>query len=203
MSIIESIEYYSACPQCGAANIGKEKCEYCGTYLVKSKTNRTVDEKTSEEDKNYQEDIQYPEIKGKIYEKDDFLMLFCPLFGGMFIVLPIVISIIFISVGIMEPWLYAMFALFWLIGIGGLSPLVISIVQRAKCKNGDEITGIVRGYENSIVIVNGSPVLKMRVLINEYTNPTILVLGTGTTKRLFPVGKVIKLKGYNNKYIII
>lgn len=204
MSGVESIEYYSACPQCGAANVGLEKCDYCGASLIKSrvKTNNAYD-KSAEEDKNFKEDMDYPEIKGKIYEKDEFLLIFCPIFGGVFVLVPTIIMIAFISTGIMEGWLFAMFALFYVIGIGALIPLFSYFIKRGKCKRGKEITGIVRGYEEQMILVNGKPVLSVRILIDEKTDPKILVLNTGNTRRIYPLGKVITLKGYENNFVIV
>lgn len=202
----ESIEYYAACPQCGAANVGKGKCDYCGASLIKSRTTTSSDfnySRQEEEEKNLQEDMNYPEIEGKIYEIDEFLLIFCPIFGGMFILVPTIICIAFSSAGIMEIWVLAMLAMFWMIGIGAFVPLINSFVKRSKCKNGREISGVVRGYERTMVEVNGRPVLKIRILIDERTDPKILLLNTGGTSRKYALGKVIKLKGYDNNFIIV
>ena len=59
MGVMESYEYYSACPQCGAANIGHEKCDYCGASLIKKRVNTKLsnyDEFESEDDRNLRED---------------------------------------------------------------------------------------------------------------------------------------------------
>lgn len=206
MSIVEKYEYYSACPQCGAANVGSEKCDYCGASLIKSKINTnsniTVHERDEQEEKNYQEDINYPEVKGKIFEKDEFLFIFCPLFGGIFLLVPTIIFFAFSSVGILEPWVILMLALFWIIGAAGLYPLINYFYSKNKCRNGREITGIVRGYQESMLIVNGRPVLNVRLLVDQQTEPKILVLSTGNTRKQYPLGKVLKLRGYNNKFII-
>lgn len=206
MGVMESYEYYSACPQCGAANVGHEKCDYCGTSLIKKKINKTLsnsDEFESEDDKNYREDMDYPVINAKLFGNDSFLVVFCSIFGGAFLLIPTVLCISFVSTGIMEMWAYAMFAIFWLVGIGALIPLINHIIKKAKCNKGTEITGIVRGYEKSMVMVNGSPTLRMRVRIDEATEPKIIVFNTGGTRRVYPVGKTIKLKGYDNNFIIV
>lgn len=203
MAVVESYEYYSACPQCGAANVGKEKCDYCGTSLIKKKINTEVSyERNDEEEENFRQDSDYPEVRGKICEMDSFLLLFCPLFGGIFLLVPTIILIAFSSAGIMEPWVFLMLIMFWLIGIGGISPLFVNLYKSAKCKTGDQIAGIVRGYEESMVTVNGKPVLYVRLLVNERTDPKILVLNTGKNRKPYPLGKVIKLRGYNNNFII-
>ena len=54
-----------------------------------------------------------------------------------------------------------------------------------------------------MVMVNGSPTLRMRILIDKETEPKILVLNTGSTRRVYPIGKTIKLKGYNKNFIIV
>ena len=206
MGVMESYEYYSACPQCGAANIGHEKCDYCGASLIKKRVNTKLsnyDEFESEDDKNLREDIDYPVINAKLFGNDSFLVIFCSLFGGGFLLIPTVLFISFVSTGIMEMWAYAMFLIFWLIGIGALIPLINHIIKKSKCNKGTEIEGIVRGYEKSMVMVNGSPTLRMRILIDKETEPKILVLNTGSTRRVYPIGKTIKLKGYNNNFIIV
>ena len=204
MSRMESIEYYSACPQCGAANVGMDKCDYCGASLIKSRVNTDFQySKNSEEEKNFEEDSYYPEIKGKIYTNDTFLLLFCSIFGGAFILVPAIIMIAFISAGIMEIWVVAMLLLFFAIGIGSLIPLINYYVKKSKCKQGEDISGIVRGYEETMVSVNGRPVLAVRLLIDEMTNPKILILNTGETKRKYPLGRVITLRGYDNNFIIV
>ena len=206
MGVMESYEYYSACPQCGAANIGHEKCDYCGASLIKKRVNTKLsnyDEFESEDDKNLREDIDYPVINAKLFGNDSFLVIFCSLFGVRFLLIPTVLCISFVSTGIMEMWAYAMFLIFWLIGIGALIPLINHIIKKSKCNKGTEIEGIVRGYEKSMVMVNGSPTLRMRILIDKETEPKILVLNTGSTRRVYPIGKTIKLKGYNNNFIIV
>ena len=206
MGVMESYEYYSACPQCGAANIGHEKCDYCGTSLIKKRVNTKLsnyDEFESEDDKNLREDIDYPVINAKLFGNDSFLVIFCSLCGGGFLLIPTVLCISFVSTGIMEMWAYAMFLIFWLIGIGALIPLINHIIKKSKCNKGTEIEGIVRGYEKSMVMVNGSPTLRMRILIDKETEPKILVLNTGSTRRVYPIGKTIKLKGYNKNFIIV
>lgn len=205
MSTIESYEYYSACPQCGAANVGNEKCDYCGASLIKSKTNANVtilSNRDEREQINLEEDAYYPEIKGKLFEKDEFLFIFCPIFGGIFLLVPTVILIVFSSTGIMEPWVFAMLALFWIVGIGGIYPIINYFITKAKCKNGREVRGIVRGYQESMVLINGRPALSIRLLVDQYTDPKILVLSTGTTTREHPIGKELKLRGYKNKFVI-
>lgn len=206
MGVMESYEYYSACPQCGAANIGHEKCDYCGASLIRKRVNTKLsnyDAFESEDDRNLREDIDYPVINAKLFGNDSFLVIFCSLFGGGFLLIPTVLCISFVSTGIMEMWAYAMFLIFWLIGIGALIPLINHIIKKSKCNKGTEIEGIVRGYEKSMVMVNGSPTLRMRILIDKETEPKILVLNTGSTRRVYPIGKTIKLKGYNNNFIIV
>ncbi|MDY5639745.1 MAG: hypothetical protein SPF36_01425 [Lachnospiraceae bacterium] len=206
MGVMESYEYYSACPQCGAANIGHEKCDYCGASLIKKRVNTKLsnyDAFESEDDRNLREDIDYPVINAKLFGNDSFLVIFCSLFGSGFLLIPTVLCISFVSTGIMEMWAYAMFLIFWLIGIGALIPLINHIIKKSKCNKGTEIEGIVRGYEKSMVMVNGSPTLRMRILIDKETEPKILVLNTGSTRRVYPIGKTIKLKGYNNNFIIV
>jgi len=201
---MESIEYYSACPQCGAANVGNEKCDYCGASLIKIKTtHKEMPGKTDEEEAYYQEDSRYPEIKGRLLEKDEFLFFFCPLFGGIFLLVPTIILVAFSQVGILELWVVAMLSVFWLVGIGGIMPLILYFVRKAKCRNGKEITGIVRGYEKTMIVVNGSPVLAVRVLIDQWTSPKILILNTGSSRRGYPLGKEIRLKVYKNNFMIV
>lgn len=202
MGVKESIEYYSACPQCGAANKGNGVCEYCGGSLIK----RRINEKTefpgaSEEEANLMEDYNLSEVNGKLRERDMFLLIFCLVFGGSFTLVPVIIGVAFTSAGIMEGWVILMLAVFLLVGICSFIPLIRSAVHAAKCKMGEPVSGIVRGYENSLSSINGQPVLNIRLLVDKDTNPYILVMGTGKTKRQFKPGTVIYLKRYKNSYI--
>lgn len=203
MSIYESVEYHPYCPSCGAANVGNDVCDYCGASLIKSKTNReeTKDEMEEQERINALEDYKYEEIKGKLREKDDFLLLFCPIFGGAFVIVPTIVCIAFMGTGILEFWLIPFFSLFWLIGIGALVPLFKQLTEGHKCKTGDLVTGTLRGYEDSMTVVNGRPQLNMRILLNDAYDPKILVLKTPFTVKKYPVGAQIRLKRYKDSYI--
>ena len=78
-------------------------------------------------------------------------------------------------------------------------------IKKGESISFDDIRNILtrEGFEKSMVMVNGSPTLRMRILIDKETEPKILVLNTGSTRRVYPIGKTIKLKGYNNNFIIV
>lgn len=203
MSGYQTIEYYQTCPSCGANNNGKEFCEYCGSSLVKSTTRTEYESPVkAQEYANEAEDAMLPIIEGKYCGIDSFLLLFCPIFGGGFILIPTILCIAFVSSGIMEGWAYAMFGLFWMIGIGAMIPLFVSISRSAKCKKGERITGIVRGYEEDhSVLINGRPRLCVRILVEHNGTPSILVLSTGGTNRRYALGQQVTLRNYDDKYV--
>lgn len=208
MNVVESVEYFPSCPQCGASNNGKELCEYCGTSLVKRRINQSIGlagfgmANNSLEEENMMEDSDLREISGKSGNLDPFIIMFCLIFGGCFCLVPIIIGVAFTGSGIMEPWVFLMLGLFLLIGLGSLAPLVIAIISNIKCKTGEPVSGIVRGYSKSMVSVNGSPVLNMRLLMDENDEKYILVLRSGSTERRYKIGSTVHLKRYKNKYII-
>lgn len=214
MAIISSVEYYSSCPSCGATNNGKKKCEYCGNSLIKKTTQKSTDYDLyagngfgSDFYSNQYQGIDsefssYPIIKGKNCGVDPFMILFSLIFGGCFTFVPLIICITFIATGIMEPWVILMLSVFWIIGIGSFVPLIIKTDARAKCKKGKVVTGVVKGYENSLVSINNRPVQNVCVLIDEFTDPKILVVSTGVTNRPYPLETTIQLKNYKDYYLI-
>lgn len=199
-STINSLEYYSSCPSCGAVNTGKKFCEYCGASMVKKATQMVNEPSMTIENSFLMEDVNLPLVKGKNCGKNLFMVLFCSIFGGMFFMVPTIICITFIATGIMQPWIIGMLSLFWVIGIGALTPMILSIKNRSKCKNGKHITGIVRGYEDSMVMVNNRPVQNMRIRIDD-ENPRIVLLSTGVSYCRYPVGGTVRLINYENYYM--
>lgn len=196
---VENIEYYSACPACGAAGKGKSFCEYCGTSLIKA---RTITEETKEsiDERNLTEDAGLPVIEGKRAGKNAFLWIFCSIFGGTFLLVPSFICLVFLTMGMMEPWLILFFTLFWIIGIGALIPLIGNIYANIKCRDGCEVYGTVRGYENGNYTINGRPVQNMRVRIQTPEGTKLLILGTGETNRKYAPGQNLVMKNYKKYY---
>jgi len=202
MKNVEQIEYYSSCPSCGAINNGSKFCEYCGATMVKAKSVSNYGREDIEEE-YLQEDANLPIIRGKKASRDPFLLFFCPIFGGTFLLVPTIILIVFSSVGIMEPWLIAMLSLFWLIGICGIAPLFVNLISRAKCKNGEIVKGTVRGYDHSMYMINNRPALNVRLRIYEDGKYKILILGTGQTSRQYALGRELTLKRHNKYYMVV
>lgn len=202
MKVTDSIEYYASCPQCGAPNTGNmARCEYCDALLIKKTIRETENGYSNMEYQFSEDDMILPEVKGHFCGKNTFLVLFTLFFGGMFLLVPTIICITFVSTGIMEPWLIAFFALFWLIGIGSFVPLIVGTVRKTKCKNGEIITAEVRGYEDSMIMINNRPEQMIRLKIYEHGTYKMLILNTGETKRKYPIGFNIRLRHYKNNYM--
>ena len=205
MSSYQTVEYYQACPSCGAVNTGKDRCEYCGSSLIKSTVHKEIPSNVSEQEyANELEDAALPIIHGKNSGKNVFLVLFCSVFGGVFFFVSTILFVSFVSSGNMGTWLYFFFAAFWMIGIGALIPLFLYLIRRSKCKHGTEMTGIVRGYEeNPALLINGRPVLRVKILVNQESNPSILVLSTGDGIRRYAIGQRLQIRNYNDNYRIM
>lgn len=202
MAITKSVEYYTECPSCGATNTGNEVCEYCGASLIKSKSTIESEGPDTIEDEYFRGDAGLKQIYGKSANLDPFTVIFCSIFGGCFIVVPFIIGFTFISTGIAETWAFAMLGMFVLIGVGSFSPIVIKIVNKSKVKNGEEISGTVRGYSNSLSSINNAPVLNVHIKIYADGEEKIVILNTGVTERRYPVGSTIYLKR-NGKIFLI
>lgn len=201
MAKIEKIEYYETCPNCGAANSGQETCLYCGTLLIKRRIFEETDSESLEE-RFKQEDSYLPVIHGKSGKVDTFLKIFCPIFGGVFLLVPTFLCIMFSSLGMMEAWVLGMFSIFWIVGAGSLLPLIISISNSKKCKNGTVITGMVRGYENGLYSINDSPVKIVLLKITQDGQDKILKLNTGKTSKSYALGAILRIRNYQNIYRI-
>lgn len=204
MKMMNSIEYYTSCPSCGASNKGKDICDYCGTLLIKKEVQQPVfEERLSQEECYAREDAGLPVIHGKKAGRNPFLLIFCPIFGGCFFVIPFFIMIGFMSVGLMPIWVILMLVMFMAGGIGAFVPLILNIVNTSKCKNGVDIYGVVRGYEDSMMMVNGKPILNV-ILRVEYANgPHLVIVGTGETRKSYALGQTVKLKNYNDYYMVV
>lgn len=204
MSVTEVFEYYAECPACGASNRGNSVCDYCGASMIKSRTKSTDGTGVSDiEENNERDDSILPHIKAKSGNVDTFLLLFCSIFGGGFILVPLIVMIAFISTGILEPWVLGMLLLFFIIGFSSLIPLVINIRNVMKTKKGDIISGTVRGYAKTATYINGECVLRIKVLIDRDTEPKIVIFNTGETTRMYPINTEIKLRRYENYFSIV
>lgn len=200
MRTVETIEYYEECPACGASNDGSGVCSYCGSSLMKSRTVQQIDQPL--EDVLSEEDRNLPLVKGKCATVNTFLKLFCPLFGGIFLVVPTFISGVFFASGMMALWLIPFFSLFWIIGVGGFAPLVRAFRRNKRCKNGAQMVALVRGYSNSSTSTNGTPTKNICLRI-EQGGPYLVEFNTGETKRLYPVGsRVLVRTDGQNGYLI-
>lgn len=202
MSFAESVEYYPECPSCGAKNTGGSLCEYCGASMIKKKIKFGNSGQSDIEEENEREDMSLPHINGKSGHLDPFIILFCSIFGGGFIIVPLILSIAFLSSGILEIWVAFMLIVFFLVGVGSLIPLVLNLYNGAQCKKGDILTGVVRGYSRTGTMINGDYVLKIKLCVTKNGNPTIVSFSTGKTVRTYPIGETVKIRNYKDYYII-
>ncbi len=201
MENLSSIEYYSTCPACGAASGNKDVCEYCGASLIKKKTfqkstTNSLEEQFEEEDRNI------PMFKGKSCNKDTFLLLFSLIFGGCFLIVPIIALSIFLSTGLMEIWVLPMMLLFMVIGACSFIPLILSTVRRSKCKNSPVLQGIVRGYADGSIIINGKPVQMVKILVNLPSGPKIALINLSDSTKPYVVGSSIGIRNYQRYFLI-
>ncbi len=204
MSYTSSIEYYSACPSCGGAGQGQEICMYCGTSLVKKKMGGRVEgEYVDPEAEFAMADAGIPRVLGTFAGPNLFLVIFCLAFGGCFLLIPGGIFVGFIALGMFEWFLFAFFSIFWIIGIVAFGVLFGYLKKRKKIKNGQVIRAVVHGYGTSNVTINHMPVLTIKLLIDEFTDPKILVVSTGDTERKYAIGQQIQLRNYQNLYEIL
>lgn len=204
MSYTSSIEYYSTCPSCGGAGQGQAVCMYCGTSLVKKKMAETVgSEYVSPEAQYAMEDAGLPQIQGTFAGPNMFLLLFCLAFGGGFLLIPGGIFAGFVATGMFEWYLLAFFSIFWMIGIAAFCVLFTYLGKRNKIKNGKVITAVVHGYGRGNMYINDMPVLTVKLLIDEFSDPKLLTLNTGSTERKYALGQTIKLRNYQDLYEII
>lgn len=191
MNTVETLEYHESCPGCGASNDGTGVCPYCGSSMIKS---RRISKSTQNPaDAVYAEDMGLAVVKAKSGEVNSFLKIFCPLFGGIFIAVPTILFFAFLSFGLMEFWLVGFFSLFWIIGFGSLVPLIASISRNRKCKSGKRLRGIVRGYSNSNISINGAPALNIRIRVED-AQPFLVQFNTGETSQEYPIGAHLFLR---------
>ncbi len=201
MDNLSSIEYYSACPSCGATSGNKGVCEYCGASLIKKKTFRDNTANSLEEQFRI-EDQFTPVFKGKSCNANPFLTIFCVIFGGCFLFVPIILLIVFISTGIMTAWIIPMLLLFMGIGAVSFVPLILSTVHRSKCKSAPVVQGIVRGYEDGSIIINGRPVQNVKILVNLPSGPKIALINLSESSRPYVVGSTIGIRNYQRYFVI-
>lgn len=199
MSTVEKIEYYSTCPSCGAPSDPSGTCPYCGSSLVKNRVVTELD--ASEEDAILQEDMSLPIVKGKCGKVDSFFKIFCPLFGGIFVLVPTILCVAFSVVRFLNAFMFLFCLPFFAIGLGALIPLFVAMSNEKKCLEGQRLVGIVRGYENSSVSVNGSPVKIIRVRVDE-GGSRLIVFSTGNAQRTYPIGSKIVLRNSGEHYLI-
>lgn len=201
---VVNIEYHSVCPACGAAGGGREICEYCGANLIKNRSEESFGEGSLEE-RNAMEDLGLPIEHGKSCETDKFMLMFCLIFGGMFVTVPTILCVVFISVGIFFWPMIFFFGIFWVIGFGALMPIILPAVNRKKCKQGPVVTGELRGYEESMVMMNGRPILNMRIRMwdSARNSDKIVLLSSGETVRRYPAGAQMSFRNSGKYYMLV
>jgi len=202
MSFAETVEYYDECPSCGARNTGGSLCEYCGASMIKKKITLGESGRSNIEEDNANEDCNLPHIDGKSGRLDPFILLFCSIFGGCFVFVPLIVSTAFISSGIMEIWVILMMVLFLMIGIGSLVPLFLGLINGAKCKKGEVMTGEVRYYTRTGTTVNGQYVMRIHLKTYKNGSPVIISFSTGQTGKPYPIGSTVTFRNYKDYYRI-
>jgi len=179
------------CPNCGAP-VTTEICPYCNT-----KTG--LDTKTA--------DMEYPVIECKeatlTFWNTIFPMIFAISFGlssPMFITLP------WSSSREISGFFLAFlpgFLIFFTIGAVSLYITLKNVIRYLKIKkNGKEIQGIVYGYMDDNVLLNGSPAQIVKILIDTPKGKRFILYQLGDIKQPYKINSKIIIKVYKDIFMI-
>lgn len=183
MKNINSNNYNSIrCPNCGAP-VTSEICQYCNssTGLNTGKAN-----------------MEYPVINCKEanigFWTVFFPMIFALSFGSIAIIFQIMIN----------DWRVLLFTgIFGVIAIVALILTIIPIIRHMKIsKNGKSIEATVYGYMDDNILLNGVPAQIVKLLINTTDGKKFILYKLGTTKKIYKVNSIIKLKVFKDNFFI-
>lgn len=178
------------CSNCGAA-VTSEICPYCGSV-----TNVETSEAY----------MEYPVLNCKEAALGFWTTVFPLIFAVMFTIAGIVMLTVAIS-GIAEdgatPIVILMFIPFLLIGIAATVIVLKNVIRYAILKSkGKHITGIVYGYTNDNVRINGSPAQIVKILVDTQQGKRFIMYQLGDTSKPYGVNTEIKLIVYKNIFMI-
>lgn len=201
-----SKSYFSNCPNCGAPGNGSEYCGHCGASLVNNNVNKYFNGSQSNvplQDQFAIQDAACPRIEGKSGERGFTETLFLTIFGFVFTLVGCVFLVLTAVIGSAMGIFVLLAVVFLIIGIVSLILLFKTSAARVRCRKGQRISGIVRGYEEiQNVTFNDAPLLKIKVLVDMYTNPRIIIFSIGSSVRTYEVGSQITLRNSGDYYII-
>ncbi len=202
---MEKLTYYDRCPNCGAANIGKDNCTYCNTSMIKERVIKSSTSTTSIDDietKNRYEDRNLPVEKAITAGVQIFMLLF----GGIFFGVGLFIFTIFNLIAFSTPSasMFSVMSLFPLIfvAIGGFvlsKPLKERREYKKHIDKGTAIKGILRSYRPGNYMINDRPVQIMEVKVN-HPSLKMLDINTNQTYKKYPVGSEVELIYADEKY---
>lgn len=200
MSTVQTTQYHSICPSCGAAHDGSGVCAYCGASMVASQQVTQVNE--TPEQTMMREDAGLPLVKGKSGQISGFMKVFCILFGGIFLFVPTFLILCFAAVGLFDPLFLASFAVFPIVGIGALTPVVRASAIKKRCMAGRRLNAVVRYYVDGDYLVNDKPVQILR-LRTEEPQPRIIELNMGESKQSYAPGMRLTLANDEDYFVIL
>lgn len=182
MEVIEKTN----CPNCGAP-ITTEICPYCNTAtgIKSAKAN-----------------MEYPVIECKEanlgFFNTVFPLIFAVGFGFFGFVFPI-----FMREEEEFTTVIAMCSIFALIGTVAFIIVLINVGRSIMIKlKGKDINGIVYGYMDDNLIINGSPAQIVKIKADTQEGPRFILYQTGDTKQPYAINSSINLKVYKNIFKI-
>lgn len=176
------------CPNCGAP-ITTEICPYCNVI-------------TGLDTKNA--DMEYPVIDCKeaniTFWNVCFPMIFAISFGFFGFVFPL----IFLLAGSREfIGVVLICSIFAIIGVVAFVIGIKPIIRYFSIKrNGKEISGIVYGYMDDNILLNGIPAQIVKLLIDTNDGKKFILYQLGDIKQPFKINSTIKLKVYKDMFLI-
>ena len=172
------------CPNCGAP-ISVEVCPYCGTLVAVSSDDIGVD---------------LPTVELTVPRFDIFYIGMPAIFGVSFTLVGLGFVIPFM-IGSIEAILFSLpFLIFPIIGIGALCVLIRNLHTYYVTKSkGAIVEGIVYGYVQDDLLINGVPAKKLKVLAKD----KYYILKISTTSKMYPVNSKITLRIWKEFAMII
>ena len=176
------------CPNCGAP-ITTEICPYC-------KAMTGLDTKNA--------DMEYPVIECKEAIVSFWTFVFPLIFALAFGIPGIIIPIIFLLMGGVNPVPVILFCSLFV--LGGLIALVIAlipVIRYFKVKsNGKEIDATVYGYMDDNLFINNQPAQIVKLLVQTEEGPRFILYKLLDTKKPYKINNKIKIRVYNDLFYI-
>lgn len=182
MEVIEKTE----CPNCGAP-VTSEICPYCNTATGINTAAANM---------------EYPVIECKEAHLGFFNTAFPIIFAVGFGFFGFVFPIAFASTDQFKTVL-AMCSIFALISVVAFVIVLRTIIKYSLVKaKGKDINGIVYGYMDDNLLINGGPAQIVKIKVDTDEGPRFILYQTGDTKQPYKINGLIKLKVYKDIFRI-